>query len=976
MRKISAILVTLLFAFCGYLQATNFTVNVTTDTQDSNPGNGVCSDPGGNCSLRAAIMEANALPGQDTIFLPAGTYTMTKTGINENGAFTGDLDINSNIVIVGADTRTTIVNMDSLDRVFDVRTGGVAYFTGFEIRAGYVQGAHGGGIQNVASLTMVDVALKFSATVGNVGGTVTAGGFGGGIWNSGTLTLNKVTFEDNKAIGSRGQDGGVPGAGGAGGGGAGLGGAIFNENGGTITLTNVTFAANEARGGGGGFGSTNMGSFSAAGGNGGGLNGQGGVTNGGAGQPGGFGGGGGGGGSNATTPGNGGAGGYGGGGGSRGARTAGNTGGTVGPGGFAGGNGGGGCCSASGGGGGGGGLGGALFNNGGTVTAMNITAALNKATGGAGGGGGFGGGGASGQGHGAGFFNRTGTVNLSNSILALNTSSSSTNPDAYGTFTSSQGHNLVGNPGVAVLGGTTTGNLTNLSPGMGPFGNYGGNTDVFSLILCPTSPAIDAGTATGAPAKDQRDTARVAQTDIGAYEAPAPAQYNPFTTADTSICMGDTVVLDAGAGYTSYNWSNGSMAQITDTDQPGMISVTVIDINACTLKDSILVVWYPNPVVSLGPDLDSCTNGSLLLDPGSQFVTYQWQDNSTSQTFTAGATGTYYVTITDTHGCLGADTVNVTLHALPTPDLGPDQVVCFGASATLDAGMGYQNYAWTDALGNPVFNQQIFITPNTGTYLVTVTDSNGCMGSDSAAVTVSAFIAGNFLGPDSVSFCQGDSVTLNAGSQFMTYTWLDTINGDSLFTVTSEGSVFVEVIDSLGCFQTDTVYVTELMVPVLELGPAQVICPGEQAELLPSNASQWDSLLWQDSSKVTQYITSDTGWYSVTAWFLGCQVSDTVRVDSCPSYLQVIPNVFTPNGDGFNDFLDYKGMNFEIFQLVIFDRWGKQVFETKSHGTFWNGKIGAADAKEGVYYYVLRYKLATWQPSELEEESGHITLLR
>ncbi len=71
----------------------HFNVDTTDDTVDANPGDGICADINGNCSLRAAIMEANAGPGGQTIVMPAGTYTLTLIGTHENDAATGDLDI-------------------------------------------------------------------------------------------------------------------------------------------------------------------------------------------------------------------------------------------------------------------------------------------------------------------------------------------------------------------------------------------------------------------------------------------------------------------------------------------------------------------------------------------------------------------------------------------------------------------------------------------------------------------------------------------------------------------------------------------------------------------------------------------------------------------------------------------------------------------------------------------------------------------
>jgi CSLREA domain-containing protein len=106
---------------------TSFTVNTTVDTADANPGDGVCADSLGRCSLRAAVMEANAGTGPNTINVPAGTYTLTQgpfdNEFNFDGAeeATGDLDIqNNDVTIVGAGTASTIIDGGGIDRIFDV----------------------------------------------------------------------------------------------------------------------------------------------------------------------------------------------------------------------------------------------------------------------------------------------------------------------------------------------------------------------------------------------------------------------------------------------------------------------------------------------------------------------------------------------------------------------------------------------------------------------------------------------------------------------------------------------------------------------------------------------------------------------------------------------------------------------------------------------------------------------------------------
>src|SRR5438067_10897833 len=82
-------------------RATPFLVNSTDDATDAVPGDGICATLTGVCTLRAAIMEANMLPGTDTITLPGGTYTLSLVGRREDFAATGDLDVRDSLVITG-----------------------------------------------------------------------------------------------------------------------------------------------------------------------------------------------------------------------------------------------------------------------------------------------------------------------------------------------------------------------------------------------------------------------------------------------------------------------------------------------------------------------------------------------------------------------------------------------------------------------------------------------------------------------------------------------------------------------------------------------------------------------------------------------------------------------------------------------------------------------------------------------------------
>src|SRR3990170_536776 len=198
--------------------AANFTVTKTADTAD-----GACIPS--DCSLREAIIAANASPGADTITLPAAIYILTIAGANEDAAATGDLDITGDLTINGAGAATTIIDGGDLDRVFHVKSGGAVSISGVTIQNGSTVAiaSDGGGIRNDGALTLTN-----STVSGN-----TANFNGGGIFNSGTVTITNSTVSGNTA--SLANNGG---------------GGIFNQA--ILTITNSTVSGNTANFSGGG----------------------------------------------------------------------------------------------------------------------------------------------------------------------------------------------------------------------------------------------------------------------------------------------------------------------------------------------------------------------------------------------------------------------------------------------------------------------------------------------------------------------------------------------------------------------------------------------------------------------------------------------------------------------------------------------------------------------------------------------------
>jgi uncharacterized repeat protein (TIGR01451 family)/CSLREA domain-containing protein len=203
--------------------AATFVVDTTADTADATPGDGICADSGGACSLRAAVQEANALPGDDTIALSAAVYVLSGAA-GDDLASSGDLDITGSLTLSGAAATSTIIDGGGVDRVLDIDPSGAGItvaIANLGVRNGNIPGESGGGIRNRGTLTLTNVTL--TANVSGIDG--------GGLLNLGAVTLNNATISGNTA---------------------GDGGGLFNAAGAVATLTNVTVSGNSASGAGGG----------------------------------------------------------------------------------------------------------------------------------------------------------------------------------------------------------------------------------------------------------------------------------------------------------------------------------------------------------------------------------------------------------------------------------------------------------------------------------------------------------------------------------------------------------------------------------------------------------------------------------------------------------------------------------------------------------------------------------------------------
>lgn len=209
MRRLIPVLFVLLLALgvaattSGPALAATFTVDSTIDAVDANPGDGLCATGTGECTLRAAIQETNALTGADIVELPAGTYTIAISGTGEEAAAAGDLDITDDLTIRGSGGDLTIVDAAGLDRALHVHGPAATSISNSTIRGGSeaasggpYSGAGGGILNSGGSIILSGVVVSRSTAAG-----------GAGIYNTGRLTVEGSRIEEN--IASAGDGGGI-----------------------------------------------------------------------------------------------------------------------------------------------------------------------------------------------------------------------------------------------------------------------------------------------------------------------------------------------------------------------------------------------------------------------------------------------------------------------------------------------------------------------------------------------------------------------------------------------------------------------------------------------------------------------------------------------------------------------------------------------------------------------------------------------
>ena len=357
-----------------------------------------------------------------------------------------------------------------------------------------------------------------------------------------------------------------------------------------------------------------------------------------------------------------------------------------------------------------------------------------------------------------------------------------------------------------------------------------------------------------------------------------------------TMCEGATDTLDAGGGFTDYNWQNGlSSNRFLPVSQPGIYSISVTDQYGCPEQGSV-EVFVDSITIPLPGSIVLCETESTILDPGSGFSSYNWNNGlSDEQLLTVNQPGTYTIEVTNSRGCTETSSVEVTIDSISIP-LPEFFILCETESTILDPGIGFSSYNWNNGLSD----EQLLSVSQPGTYTIEVTNSRGCTETNSVEITIDSI---TIPLPLAIVLCETESTILDPGSGFASYNWNNGLSDEQLLSVSQPGTYTIEVTNSRGCTETNSVEVTIDSINLVL--PQQVILCRDQQVILDAGDC-YKEYNWNSGLHSDRFLTVfKSGEYSVTVTTKdGCNGNDTTQVVADTLYLTYqTTNEILPEGN-------------------------------------------------------------------------------
>jgi gliding motility-associated-like protein len=472
-------------------------------------------------------------------------------------------------------------------------------------------------------------------------------------------------------------------------------------------------------------------------------------------------------------------------------------------------------------------------------------------------------------------------------------------------------------------------------------------------------------------------------------------------TPSTTICPLGSALLTA-TGATTYAWSpsltlSASTGSVVSASPATSTTYTVIgSTSTCTNSAEVVVTVTVNPTLAVTPTQSVICSGNTSTLTANGASTYTWSPaatlssaNGSNVNASPTVTTIYNITGASPLGCLSSTTTTVTVVSTPTVNAtSSPSMICAGSSSTLSA-LGATDYTWSPSgnLSNVNGSPTVATPPLTTTY--TVIGTNGippftCPDTKTVQVIV---IPNPTLTPGPVTpFCEGQSNLLYAvGAN--TYTWSPSTGvshiHDSTTTVKPPlpGTFIYTVTGTTNnCIGTATVEIVVNPLPILDAGIDSTINIDNTIVLTGIgntmvgfiNASTGVPLECNYCPTVTVNPQESTCYTLEGISALGCRNTDEVCVTVTKDWDVFIPNAFTPNGDLNNEVFIPVGYGIDKIQLLIFDRWGHQIFKSEGQIVGWDGTNKGKICEQGVYIYKVEI---TAMSGEKRQKTGHVTLL-
>jgi gliding motility-associated-like protein len=506
----------------------------------------------------------------------------------------------------------------------------------------------------------------------------------------------------------------------------------------------------------------------------------------------------------------------------------------------------------------------------------------------------------------------------------------------------------------------------------------------------------------------------------------------PFSLSEAHsdvLCYGDSsgsITITPVGGVPPYlaYWNSDTTLmglQLNNIDT-GQYAVLVFDSVFCLLTDTIQIV-QPVPM-TVSHTVVNCTcasanDGSIDLSPGGGIspYTFVWTPGSlVTEDISSLAAATYYVVVSDSNNCTIADSATITQPQSLSATVSVVNNTCYqGSDGSVDLSVTGAHQPTTYNWNSGQYATEDLQNIPAGTYTVLVTDSSNCTISDTATVTEPAFITGS----RQVSICISDSFFVGGGYQNAAGTYYDTLsaaNGcDSLLATDlalitqfnnnfqqtvcygqwylfnghyySSGGVYIDTLTTAaGCDSIITFTLTVL--PDLDISASpdhgKVLIGDSMTVNILSNAAagiitySWFPTAGLSCANCPTSIVApdvDTRYVIIGVDTNGCRDTTVATVLVSPPAL-FIPNVFTPNGDGANDFFEIFGNleSLRFLEIKVYDRWGEKVFESNDHHFKWDGTFKGKPMQPAVFVYTVNAIFSNEKTARLWK--GSVTLMR